>query len=334
VNRHDARAEKHGGVASVKIAAGMRMFEIYATAVQHNITVVGGSDPNVGVGGWITGGGHSPISSKYGLGADQVLEMDVVTADGTFLRINEHSYPDLFWAMRGGGGSTFAVLTSVTVRAFPSTPATLSFFSYNTTANSDTFWSLAAYFHSQLPSLSNNSVMGYYYVYADTSAAEPNPALRGKVYGLWIIPEHTAAQADAIISPIEEALGTFNWSDPVSVSRYAREVPDFISAWLLQIQPEPVGFDGRLGSRLLDGEALSSDLGKIRSLLKQATPIPQLPSVGHLVAGPGVRNVDIPGGSNAVNPAWRNAYVHLGKCRKLSVSPFGVGQLPCSIIFC
>lgn len=85
----------------MKIAAGSRMFEIYAAAAKYNLTVVGGGDMNVGIGGWITGAGHSPISSTYGLGADQILEMEVVTADGRFLTINENCYPNLFWAMRG-----------------------------------------------------------------------------------------------------------------------------------------------------------------------------------------------------------------------------------------
>ena len=101
VNRDDERAKKHGGIASVKIAAGTQMAELYAVAAKNNITVVGGADLNVGIGGWITGGGHSPVSSKYGLGADQVIEMEVVTANGTLLTVNETSYPDLYWAMRG-----------------------------------------------------------------------------------------------------------------------------------------------------------------------------------------------------------------------------------------
>ena len=101
VGHQDQRAIAQGGVASVKIAAGMRMFEIYAEAAKNNVTVVGGADPNVGIGGWITGGGHSPLSSKFGLGADQVLEMEVVTADGEFRTINTEKNSELFWAMRG-----------------------------------------------------------------------------------------------------------------------------------------------------------------------------------------------------------------------------------------
>jgi FAD/FMN-containing dehydrogenase len=79
----------------------MRMFEIYAEAVKNNITVVGAGGVEVGIGGWITGGGHSPVSSKFGLGADQVLEMEVVTADGELRTINATTNPGLFWAMRG-----------------------------------------------------------------------------------------------------------------------------------------------------------------------------------------------------------------------------------------
>lgn len=111
VNHQDERAIKSGGTASVKIAAGTQMAELYAVAAENNITIVGGADLNVGIGGWITGAGHSPISSKYGLGADQVIEMEVVTANGTLLTINETSYPGLFWAMRGV--STLERTTSV-----------------------------------------------------------------------------------------------------------------------------------------------------------------------------------------------------------------------------
>lgn len=89
------------------------MAELYAVAAEKNITVVGGADLNVGIGGWITGAGHSPVSSKYGLGADQVIEMEVVTANGTFLTVNETSYPGLFWAMRGVSFPSFKYANNI-----------------------------------------------------------------------------------------------------------------------------------------------------------------------------------------------------------------------------
>jgi FAD/FMN-containing dehydrogenase len=60
-----------------------------------------------------------PLSSKYGLAVDHVLSIDVVTPDGKFQTVDEKNNGDLFWALRGGGGGTFGVVTSVTVRTLP-----------------------------------------------------------------------------------------------------------------------------------------------------------------------------------------------------------------------
>ena len=86
---------------AMTIAAGHQMHEIYAATSQHGRVIVGGMDPNVGIGGYITGGGHSPLSAQYGLAADQVLEMQIVTPKGELVTANEVSNNDLFWAMRG-----------------------------------------------------------------------------------------------------------------------------------------------------------------------------------------------------------------------------------------
>ena len=99
--RGDPRALALGGIGSVKIQAGERMVDVYRFAAENNLTIVGGADPHVGIGGWISYGGHGPVSAYYGLGADQVLEMDIVTADGVLRTVNETSDADLFWALRG-----------------------------------------------------------------------------------------------------------------------------------------------------------------------------------------------------------------------------------------
>jgi FAD/FMN-containing dehydrogenase len=70
-------------------------------------------------GGWAQGGGHGALSSYYGLGADQVLEYKVVTADGSLVVANKISNPDLFWALRGGGPSTFGVVVEATIKVYP-----------------------------------------------------------------------------------------------------------------------------------------------------------------------------------------------------------------------
>jgi hypothetical protein len=152
--------------------------------------------------------------------------------------------------------------------------------------------------------------MGYYYAEPNVTT-EPDPAQRGKLFGIWVIPEKTVAQANAILKPMEAAISSSKWPDQVFVAGLGTENPDFISAWLTNV-PEQVGFDGRLGSRLLGRRALTGNFTTLKALLKQTTPVPWA-ILGNLVAGPGVREVTIPGGGNAINPAWRTAYVHLSK---------------------
>jgi hypothetical protein len=101
LRRGDPRALALGGIASLKIRAGERMVDVYQFAAANNLTIVGGAEPHVGIGGWVSYGGHGPVSAHYGLGADQVLEMEIVTADGVLRTVNETSDADLFWALRG-----------------------------------------------------------------------------------------------------------------------------------------------------------------------------------------------------------------------------------------
>jgi FAD/FMN-containing dehydrogenase len=86
---------------AVTMMAGEQWGDIYTQAGLLNQVVVGPGPASIGIGGYLTGGGHSTISGLYGTGADQVLEMDVVTASGEMLTVNECQNTDLFWALRG-----------------------------------------------------------------------------------------------------------------------------------------------------------------------------------------------------------------------------------------
>lgn len=77
------------------------MLELNEQAHLRNLTIVGGGAGTVGVGGFLTGGGHSALSSTFGLAADQVLEIELVTPAGEILTVNECQHTDLFWASRG-----------------------------------------------------------------------------------------------------------------------------------------------------------------------------------------------------------------------------------------
>ena len=105
---------------AARIGAGVEAWEAYnAMAAVENFTVVVPLDPTVGYGGgWILGGGHGPLTSLHGLGVDQILSLNVVTADGRFVTASLEQNRELFFALRGGGGGTFGIVTSVVVKAW------------------------------------------------------------------------------------------------------------------------------------------------------------------------------------------------------------------------
>ncbi|KAF1852164.1 uncharacterized protein K460DRAFT_392285 [Cucurbitaria berberidis CBS 394.84] len=130
-----------------KVGAGVTLSEIYRAADAHGVTVLGGICPSVGYAvGYLQGGGHTPLSGFHGMGADAVLAYQVVTADGRYVTASKTSYPDLFWALRGGGPGTFGIVTSVIVKAFPETDVTLSSFVLGNSTDGTQFVSRANFF--------------------------------------------------------------------------------------------------------------------------------------------------------------------------------------------
>jgi hypothetical protein len=218
-----------------------------------------------------------------------------------------------------GGGSTFAVMLSVTVRAYPVLPLSVMVWSYNTTANSDTYWSMLANFHNQLPELSEAGGMGYYYMTPNNSATQSDPALRGMLSGVWLFPKQTETQMKAALEPLTDKIlaSVVTGADAIVPGNYTASLPNFITAWLVLSPAEAVSgggkYDSRLGSRLLDRKALKTDSAGLATALRKANPIPSETFLGHVVAGKAVANPPggIPGGSNSVLPAWRKAYNHL-----------------------
>ena len=101
-----------------RVEAGSVWLEVVEAAARHGLAALAGSSPDVGVVGYTLGGGMSFLSRKYGLCANAVRAIELVTADGRLVRADRDNEPDLFWALRGGGGS-FGVVTAIELELFP-----------------------------------------------------------------------------------------------------------------------------------------------------------------------------------------------------------------------
>lgn len=88
------------------------------------LATTGGTVSNTGIGGLTLGGGLGWLMGKHGFACDNVLSADIVTADGTLITANADEHPDLFWALKGGGGN-FGVVTSIQFQLHPVGPTVL-----------------------------------------------------------------------------------------------------------------------------------------------------------------------------------------------------------------
>jgi FAD/FMN-containing dehydrogenase len=184
------------------------------------LATVSGIISTTGVGGLTLGGGHGYLSRKYGLTIDNLLEADVVLADGRFVTASEEAHQDLFWALRGGGGN-FGVVTSFTFQLHP----------VDTIIGGETFWPLAQApevlrWYRDFIAEAPKDLYGFF-AFMEVPPAPPLPEdLHGKkVCGIVWCYTGPTDQADAVFAPVQQ-VGT-----PLLHSVHEMPYPDLQSTF-------------------------------------------------------------------------------------------------------
>lgn len=225
--------------------------------------------------GSLTGGGHGYLTATYGMRADNLLEATIMTSNGTLMTINPCQNPDLFFATRGGGGSTFSVVISAIVRAFPSPQTTRHKLTVAclTSNASEEFWNIMGYIHSEMPALKAGGMQGYYGIVGPPMA----PALTF----LWdfFLYDKPNGTAETLIRPIANRLK--NKSSLFLFNQNSVAYPTYLDAFIANSGNEAVGSSvGAYGSRLLSPRSIS-DPDKVAATLKKIGPNfdPGIPNV-------------------------------------------------------
>ncbi|HXV86176.1 MAG TPA: FAD-binding oxidoreductase [Gemmatimonadales bacterium] len=107
------------GARTAVVGAGATFHKVNAILESYGLHVPGGGCPDVGVAGYMQGGGYGFTSRMFGINCDNVLQVRVMLADGTLVTANAAEHVDLFWAVRGGTGNNFGVLLDITYQLYP-----------------------------------------------------------------------------------------------------------------------------------------------------------------------------------------------------------------------
>lgn len=284
---------------AARIGAGVEYGDLYPLASAQGYRVVGGSCATVGVaGGFTQGGGHGPLGGAYGLSADQVLEWEVVTAAGAHVTASPAENPDLYYALSGGGAGNYAVVLSVTVRAYPDGPVAGAGFAFANRGNDTAFWSGVTAWLQRLLVL-DATVANLTTVWALT------PTLFALEFAT--LPDVNATTVlDDALAPFLDHLATL---DVALVEAYTSDLHDsFAAHYDAWAAPQTYDSNITLGGHLVPRTTVADTTGALPALvavLRNITEVggSELLAVSGDFANGLQRNVS----DNAVLPAWREA---------------------------
>ncbi|OGM44768.1 FAD binding domain protein [Aspergillus bombycis] len=280
---------------AVKLGAGVQGIEAYEAAQAQGLRVVGGECPSVGIaGGYSQGGGHSSLSSKYGLGADQVLEWEVIDGTGRLLVANRQQNTDLYWALAGGGGGTYGVVWSMTSKAHADGQVSGLNLTFTTTdISDDTFFKAVELYNSYLPSFVDEGIMSLNFLTNTSFSLSPMTA-----------PGLSLEKLKSLVQPFLSGLDKLG----ITYEYHAESFPTYLDQFNAQVPLVEIAVS-QYGSWLLPRSLVEENSTRhdvteaFKTILSTgATFTTVAVNVSKEVTG------DV---YNAVNPAWRNAIAHV-----------------------
>lgn len=189
------------GARTARVGAGTLLIDLYDLLAAYGQAVPGGSCPTVGIAGLALGGGVGVVGRLFGLTCDNVIAVQIVTADGAIRECSADREPDLFWACRGGGGGSFGVVTAFTFRTYPAPDLVLFFLRWPWSAAAQ----VVAAWQDWAPA-APDELWSNMHLSAVPGGALPQISVGGTVAG-------STAQAEALLRRLYAAVG----SEPDSV---------------------------------------------------------------------------------------------------------------------
>ena len=185
----------------VRVEAGALWLDVTSRCAPHGLVPPLGSSPDVGVVGFTLGGGYCWAARKHGLAADCVRAAEVVLADGTQVRVTADEHPDLFWALRGGGGN-FGVVCALELEVFaePEVHGASLFFGIERGPEVLRAW------RRLVDTLEDASTSYVRFLQLPPLPDIPEPLRGGRFVNVELVHFGAAAEAEAIVAPIR-ALG-------------------------------------------------------------------------------------------------------------------------------